>query len=137
MQIGIHPGLEHRDATKLLELRGHRIVVKSTRNQNVETSIPSLARRKHQIGSLDRSKLRSNHDRGATIGVLLSIYPLCTYHLAWPRDQGDEVDPVLFACLLDSSRSEILKDHLGKRLRLAPILLDLRRIDKLVVFVDP
>ena len=50
MQVGVHAGLEHRDAAELVELGGVRIVVEGAGDQNIEVGIASLAGGANQSG---------------------------------------------------------------------------------------
>jgi hypothetical protein len=43
VQVGVHPGLEHRDAAEFAELRGVGLVVEGAGDHDVEVSVAGLA----------------------------------------------------------------------------------------------
>ena len=69
VQVGVHPGLEHGDATEFTELCGVGLVVEGAGDQYVEVGIASLAGGGHQIGSGDGAKFRADEDGGALFGA--------------------------------------------------------------------
>ena len=64
MQVGVHAGLQHRDAAELVELRGVGLVVERAGDQHVETGVARFAGGRDQIGALDGAELRADEDRG-------------------------------------------------------------------------
>src|SRR5262245_39150859 len=56
MEVGVHAGLEHWDASELAELTGMGLVVEGARDEDVEARVAGLTRRLHEIGSLDRAE---------------------------------------------------------------------------------
>ena len=62
MQVGVHPGLEHRNAAEFAELRRVGVVVEGAGDQHIEVGIARLAGGSYQVGASDCAKLRSNED---------------------------------------------------------------------------
>ena len=51
VQIGVHACLEHRDLPELVHLRGVRVVVERSRDQDVEPRLGRFTRGLHEIGA--------------------------------------------------------------------------------------
>jgi hypothetical protein len=64
VQVGIHPGLEHRDAAEVIESRGMGVIVEGAGDQCIETGIASLAGGGDKIGAGDSAELGADKDGG-------------------------------------------------------------------------
>ena len=135
VQVGVHAGLEHRDAAELAELAGVRLVVEGAGDEDVEAGVAGLARGLDEIRPLHCSKLWADEDGGPLFDVPFAIASFRAHHLARPRRERLEGDPVFLVRLLDAGRVKVLEDHLLER-SAAAALFDLQRIDQLVVLVD-
>ena len=116
VQIGVHAGLEHRDAAQLAELRGVRLVVEGASDKHIECSIASLAGGGDEVRPLDGAEFRANEDGGAFLGIAFHVAAFRANQIAGPRGERGEGDPVLLVRLLHAGGLEILQDHLGKGL---------------------
>ena len=89
VEIGVHARLEDRDTAESLELRGVRLVVEGTRDENVETPVGRLVGRGHQVRSRYRAEFRPDEDRRALLGpAFLGPFHVSTFsadELARPR----------------------------------------------------
>lgn len=108
VEVGIHTGFEHRDATKLAELGGMGLVVKGAGDQYVKVGIACFARSGHKVGTLHGPKLWSNEDRGALLGPAFQVPGFGTDKITRPGCQGGKGDLVLFMRLLNPGGLEVL-----------------------------
>ena len=116
VQVGVHAGLEHRDAAELVELGGVRLVVEGAGDQHVETGIARLAGGRDQIGALDGAELGADEDGGALLGVAFQVAAFGADQVARPGRERGEGDPVFLVRLLHAGGLEVLQDHLGEGL---------------------
>jgi hypothetical protein len=65
VQVGVHAGLEHRDAAQLAELGGVGFVVEGAGNQHVKAGIATLAGGFDQVAALHGAELGADEDTGA------------------------------------------------------------------------
>ena len=65
VQVGVHAGLEHRDAAQLGELAGMRVVDESAGDQHVKTGVTRLAGCGHQVGARDGAKFWTDEYGGS------------------------------------------------------------------------
>src|SRR5689334_16707844 len=56
MEVGVHAGLEHRDASELAELAGVGLVVEGARDEDVEAGVAGLTRGPYEVGPLHGTK---------------------------------------------------------------------------------
>jgi hypothetical protein len=85
MEIGIHAGLEHRDATQFIELRGVGFVVEGTGDEDIEPGVPCFAGGGDKIGALDGPKLGANENGGTLFGLSFLIAAFGANQFAGPR----------------------------------------------------
>ena len=67
MQVGVHAGLEHRDAAQALELGGVGVVVEGAGDEHVKAALGGLPRRLHQVGAGHSAELGPDENRGAPL----------------------------------------------------------------------
>lgn len=108
MQVGVHAGLEYRNATQLVELRGVRFVVESAGDQHIEVGIARFPRRGNEIGPRDGAELRSDENGGALLGFAFEVTAFGADEIARPRCERRECDLVVFVRLLYAGRLEVL-----------------------------
>jgi len=65
VQVGIHAGFEHGNATQFIELGGMRLVVKGAGDQHVKVGVACLAGGGDEVSTLDGAKLWPDEDSGA------------------------------------------------------------------------
>ena len=98
-RIGVHPGLQHRDAAKALKLRGVRFVVEGTGDQDVEPAVCGLSRRLYQVRAGHRAELGADEDCRAALNavffVALCVAPIGADQPPGPGGDGREFYPVL------------------------------------------
>ena len=75
MQVGVHPGLEHRDAAELVELRGVGVVVEGAGDQHIEAGIAGLAGGRDEVGPADTVPNSGPMKMAARFSVLDSSSP--------------------------------------------------------------
>ena len=73
VEVGVHPGLEHREGTELVELRRVSLEVEGARDENVEAGLGRLARGSHEVLSADGAELGTDHDRGSALGAVFTL----------------------------------------------------------------
>ena len=116
VQVGIHAGLEHRDAAELVELGGVRLVVEGAGDQHVEAGIAGLAGGGDEVGALHGAELRADEDGGALLGLAFHVAAFGADQIARPGRERGEGDPVFLVRLLHAGGLEVLQDHLGEGL---------------------
>ena len=116
VQVGIHAGLEHRNAAELVELRGVRLVVEGAGDQHIEAGIARLAGGSDKVSALDGAELRADEDGGAFLGIAFHVAAFGADQIAGPRGERGEGDPVFLVRLLHAGGLEVFQDHLRERL---------------------
>src|ERR1700730_925314 len=136
VQIGIHPGLEDRDAAQLIEFRGVRLIIESAGDENIEIRVARLAGGKHQVLMLDSAKLRADENRGALFCVAFPVAAIRANQIARPQCQRGEGDLVLLVRLLDASGFKVLQDLLREALLRAVFgAVFFKGVDQLIVLI--
>ena len=67
VQVGVHAGLEHRDAAELVELGGVGLVVEGAGDQHVEAGVAGLAGGGDQVGARHGAELGADEDARALL----------------------------------------------------------------------
>ena len=65
VEVGVHAGLEDRDAAEFVELGGVGLVIEGAGKQNIESGVGGLADSLHEIGAGDGAEFRADEDGGA------------------------------------------------------------------------
>ena len=73
VEVGVHAGLEHRDAAELVEFGGVRLVVEGAGDEDIEVGIAGFARGGDEIGARDGAELGADEDGGALLGLAFEV----------------------------------------------------------------
>ena len=141
VQVGVHPGLQDRDAAEAVELGGVGVEVEGAGDHHVEAGLGGLARRGDQVGALDGAVFGADEDAGAALRVLaLGVAALGADQLAGPGLEGGERDAVALVLLVDAGAAEVLEDGLDVALGLGLAAVAARGgvdlVDQLAVDAD-
>ena len=118
VEVGVHPGLEDREAAEFRELARVRVVGEGARHQHIEARFGGLPRGGGEIRTRDGPELGPDQDSGAALPTALLVAPLRRDELAGPGVQRGELDPILPVRLLDARRPQVVEDHRGEVPRL-------------------
>jgi hypothetical protein len=114
VQVGVHAGLEHRNAAELGELCSVGLVVECAGDQHIEPGIAGLASGSDEVGALDGAELGDDEDGGAFFYIALHVAAFRADQIAGPRCECREGDLVIFVRLLHAGGLEVLQNHLGE-----------------------
>ena len=112
VQVGVHPGLQDRDAAEAVELGGVGVEVEGAGDHHVEAGLGGLAGGGDQVGALDGAVFGADEDAGAAFGLALGVAALGADQLAGPGLEGGELDAVALVLLVDAGAAEVLEDGL-------------------------
>ena len=88
-EVAVHPGLEHWNAAKAVEVGRVGVVVRGAGHEHIEAGIGGLLGGGDKVGAGHGPELRSDEDGGAPLGagvrVTLGVAPLGADQLARPR----------------------------------------------------
>ncbi|MHA3980570.1 hypothetical protein ACW9UR_23125 [Halovulum sp. GXIMD14794] len=113
VQVGVHSGVQDRDAAKLVELLRVSLEVEGASDDDVEAPIGGLAGAVDQVGAADGTVLGADEDRRSALGLAFHVAALGGNPVAGPGRQAVEPDRVALVLLLYASLGEVLHDRLA------------------------
>ena len=118
VQVGVHAGLEHRDAAEFVELGGMGVVIEGAGDEHVEIRITGFAGGGDQIGAGNGAELGADEDGGAfLLAVFFAAFEITAFgadQVAGPGGEGGEVDLIFLVGLLHAGGFEVFQNHLRK-----------------------
>ena len=106
VEVGVHAGLENRNAAEFVELRGVGVVVEGAGDQHVEVSVCSFTHRGYEIGTGDGAEFRTYEDASAflsaRVAVAIDVGSFGADEVSRPWSDSGEGYVVFFVRLLDA-----------------------------------